>query len=199
MNKVLIVSRTRMTNGICVGGINIDNNTFVRLHDERGGNLSTDAPYQIGEIWNLQLDAPWNPRELPHVEDKMVKLAVKLQNVTDISSYIRSLGVPIYEGDLGIIFEGSLKYTLRGKPFINDEMVPPNSVCFWIPDANIVPVEQFGKIVYKYKNRLLPYVGFQDYITIAAGTLVRMSLANWWQPEDSEDERRCYVQLSGWY
>ena len=36
---------------------------------------------------------------------------------------------------------------------------------------------------------------------IPAGTLVRVSLARWWRPEDSEPnfEERCYLQLSGWY
>lgn len=41
--------------------------------------------------------------------------------------------------------------------------------------------------------------GFQtplDYIP--QGTVLRMSLANWWKKGDS-DEERCYLQLSGWY
>ena len=35
---------------------------------------------------------------------------------------------------------------------------------------------------------------------IPAGTLVRVSLAHWWRPEDDHTgELRCYVQLSGWF
>ncbi len=28
---------------------------------------------------------------------------------------------------------------------------------------------------------------------------MRLSLAKWWKPEDSNVEARCYLQLSGWY
>lgn len=43
------------------------------------------------------------------------------------------------------------------------------------------------------------YVGLQDVEVIPAETLIRLSLANWWVPEDGNVERRCYLQLSGWY
>jgi hypothetical protein len=29
--------------------------------------------------------------------------------------------------------------------------------------------------------------------------LVRVSLAGWWKPDDSDIEPRCYLQLSGWF
>lgn len=51
--EVLIVSRTRMRNGVCCGGLNLNNGEFVRLHNDRGGNLSEDAPFQIGQIYDL--------------------------------------------------------------------------------------------------------------------------------------------------
>ncbi len=45
-----------------------------------------------------------------------------------------------------------------------------------------------------------PYVGFESKVDrIPAGTLMRMSLARWWKPEDSDMNERCYLQLSGWY
>ena len=53
-----------------------------------------------------------------------------------------------------------------------------------------------------YPLRGLKYVGEESPIkVIPAGTLVRLSLARWWRPEDSEPnfEERCYLQLSGWY
>ena len=55
MRKVLVVSRTKMRNGVCVGGIDLTSGLFVRLHTEHGANLSCDAPYNIGEIWDLEL------------------------------------------------------------------------------------------------------------------------------------------------
>ena len=34
---------------------------------------------------------------------------------------------------------------------------------------------------------------------IPKGKIIRLSLAKWWKPEDSDIELRCYLQLSGWY
>ncbi|MFH1320564.1 MAG: hypothetical protein ABII90_07920 [Bacteroidota bacterium] len=56
------------------------------------------------------------------------------------------------------------------------------------------------KVRYSYpiRWRNISYVGFQNPVDkIPAGTLVRISLARWWSP--NEDEERCYLQLSGWY
>lgn len=44
MTTVLIVSKTKMANGVCVGGINEYTGELIRLHNERGGNLKEDAP-----------------------------------------------------------------------------------------------------------------------------------------------------------
>jgi hypothetical protein len=44
----------------------------------------------------------------------------------------------------------------------------------------------------------ISYVGSVDPLdTIEPGSLIRLSLAHWWKPEDSDDEERCYLQLSG--
>ncbi len=47
----------------------------------------------------------------------------------------------------------------------------------------------------------IPYVGLKENPPeiIPQGTLLRLSLAHWWTPEDADTEERCYLQLSGWY
>ena len=61
------------------------------------------------------------------------------------------------------------------------------------------------RIRYRYPTaddgRTLTFVGFQQPLPqIPAGTLLRVSLAHWWRPDEMPDgELRCYVQLSGWY
>lgn len=48
-------------------------------------------------------------------------------------------------------------------------------------------------------NTKLKFVGFQTIIPyIPKGTIIRLSLANWWNG-DGSGEDRCYLQLSGWY
>ena len=45
----------------------------------------------------------------------------------------------------------------------------------------------------------MPYVGFEEAVeTIPAGTLVRVSLARWWDTNGTTEDR-CSLQLSGWY
>lgn len=46
--KVLIVSKTHMNTGVCVGGITFDGR-FVRLLDNNGHNQSDDCPFKINE------------------------------------------------------------------------------------------------------------------------------------------------------
>ena len=53
MATVLIVSKTQMRNGVCVGGINEDTHELIRIHNDRGGNLPADAPYEIGDRWSM--------------------------------------------------------------------------------------------------------------------------------------------------
>lgn len=200
MSEVLIVSRTRMRNGVCCGGLNLTNGEFVRLHNERGGNLSVDAPFAIGEVYDISYQTSWNVRPKPHVEDKSIfsyRLVRSLseKNIIDI---VEQMGC-VSRGNLSAIFEGKLCYS-RYSAYISPASVPSHSVCFWIPDAPLYRVDYLGKTRYSYNNCNFSFVGFQDPVAvIPAGTLLRMSLANWWQPEDSDIEKRCYLQLSGWY
>src|SRR5690606_14282307 len=61
------------------------------------------------------------------------------------------------------------------------------------------------RIRYRYPTpdggKTLTFIGYQEPIPeIPAGTLLRVSLAHWWRPEERPDlELRCHVQLSGWF
>ena len=200
--EVLIVSRTRMKNGVCVGGVDIHaaQNRFVRLHDEDNSNLTESAPYQIGEVWRLDLLRPWNPRPRPHVEDRMVLSAEKLStyDMSCMKDTLLGLDVPIYRGPIEELFEKKLVLD-ENTPFVGAMDVPQNSVCFWLPDAPLFLHSHYNNRVYfRYKNSKIAYVGFQKPQSLVSGELLRMSLANWWKKE-GVDEERCYLQLSGWY
>jgi ATP-dependent DNA helicase RecQ len=76
---------------------------------------------------------------------------------------------------------------------------------FWVPDEPLELDCNGKRLHYRYSVsegvRTIVFVGFQEPLkTIPAGTLLRVSLAHWWRPVDnSEEEQRCYVQLSGWF
>lgn len=202
MANVLIVSRTQMANGVCVGGINEDTNELIRVHNERGGNLSINAPYQIGDRWEMAVERAWNARSEPHVEDKQTSPIRKINNVgmSGIISYIlnHNLGRYFTRGTLSLTFEGKL-HLGGSNNFVNRDGIPSFSTQFWIADRDLIHSIQFNKHYYLYNGIRLKFVGFQDHVDrIPAGTIMRLSLANWWN-NNGEHEDRCYLQLSGWY
>lgn len=199
---VLIVSKTKMNNGICVGGINEGTCELIRLHNDHGGNLSSEAPYEIGDRWEIQVENAWNVRKKPHVEDKQTKPLRKINNIgtQGIISFVNShfFGNKITKGNIDQTFEGCLN--LCGKQnFVNEEKIPSFSTQFWIADIDLIHFEQCLKHYYLYNSIRIKFVGCQSPIEkIPAGTIIRLSLANWWD-RDGNDESRCYLQLSGWY
>ncbi len=197
--EVLIVSRTRMKSGVCCGGLNLQNGEFLRLHNERGGHLDSNAPFQVGQIYDITYQKAWNVRPIPHIEDKQViayRLTKQLSMLEIINTVDRLVNVP--SGDMDSIYEGKLNHSSYAA-YISQADIPSHSVCFWRPNAPLFKSAFLGKIKYSFLNNNITFVGFQNPIpVIPAGTLLRMSLANWWSP-DNITERRCYLQLSGWY
>lgn len=202
MSVVLIVSRTQMKNGVCVGAIVENTGELVRLHNDRGANLPTDAPYQIGERWNVNLQTSWRVRPRPHIEDKDTTFINRIDNVgiIGVKQYINNhnLGNRLIQGDINNAFEGCLHFE-GTKNYINSDRIPGFSTQFWITDRELIHHVSFDKHYYMYGNYRIKYVGFQDCVDrIPAGTIIRLSLANWWDG-DGSGENRCYLQLSGWY
>lgn len=193
-----------MKNGVCVGGINENTYELVRLHNERGGNLGIDAPYQVGDRWMVDMETAWNVRPCPHVEDKQTSPIEKIENVgaRGVARFVREheykLGKRLTRGVLSRAFEGCLHFD-GNKKYIGEDMVPGFSTQFWIADKDLVHEFSFNKDYYRYGPERLTYVGCQDCVgRIPAGTIIRLSLANWWDG-DGSGEPRCYLQLSGWY
>lgn len=200
---VLIVSKTRMSNGVCVGGIIEITGEFIRLHNEHGGNLQSDAPYEIGDRWLMKVEKAWNSRPIPHSEDKQVTPVQKIKNVgiCGIIDYIKNheLGNRLIQGPLGNAFECCLNLS-TSKNYINRSRIPSFSTQFWIAECDLVHIERWNSHYYRYKDDIrIKYVGIQTPIDrIPKGAIIRLSLANWWDGDGSGEER-CYLQLSGWY
>ena len=92
-------------------------------------------------------------------------------------------------------------------PFIspNRAVFPPTVQRSGNQINRLFAIRKEKNVRYRYPTEkggcTLTFVGFQEPLEIIpAGTLVRVSLAHWWQPEDTPDvEERCYAQLSGWF
>ena len=200
MTTVLIVSKTKMANGVCVGGINEQSGELIRLHNERGGNLTADAPYEIGDRWEMSVETAWNVREVPHIDDKQAIPIRKIENVgiSGIIDYVRNhnLGNRLYTGSLNGTFDGCL----QSRIYVTRDCVPGFSTQFWIPDEALNHVVSFEKDYYIYQGLKIKYVGFLPAVArIPAGAIVRLSLANWFDGKGTWSEECCYLQISGWY
>ena len=211
MSRVLIVSRTRMrNNNVCVGAIEMSSGSPLRLLNTNGFHEESDAcPYQIRDIWDISYSHPFPGRPNPHSEDSIVhyrnKIGVLSPNISMLS-FLHDNNVHVYQGSLLNTFEGKLQTTANGTLFIGRNSVPHNSTCFWICDKRIIRRDFNGKIRYNYDNNTrrwgytLSWVGENlNPDSIPANTLVRLSLANWWSPDDSTDDERCYLQISGFF
>ena len=203
--EILITSKTHKGKAACVGGLVINNNRLVRLLNPGNWDQYADTDMDIGDVWDIN----YNPREdvkPPHIEDVIIQSKRYIREITNISEFILNSGITIYRGSPNQIFEGRLRWTGSGSGYIeNRENLPPNSVGFWISDRELILDEDEKHYLYSLNNHFMvdkrfPYVGFEPNINrIPAGTLMRVSLARWWKPEDSEMNERCYLQLSGWY
>ncbi len=201
---VLIVSRTQMGGGnVCIGGFDISQNRNVRLLTSNGGNQPGDASFQIGQIWKIAY-TPKTNLVFPHSEDVMVQsshLSTTLSR-EDAKRFI-SQSCNVISGSLSNLFGGSIRSPLRAASYIDATSIPDHSVCFWKPNSNLTYTNSFNKDKYHYTapehDTYFAYVGTDPAIEIIPqGSIVRMSLARWWTPPNSES-KACYLQLSGWF
>jgi hypothetical protein len=200
---VIIVSKTHMSSAACVGGV-LANGRFVRLLNSDGYNQHSDTKIEVGDVYviNFTERTEINP---PHVEDIMVhsmEHKFAFSSIEKMVEYLTNkLKVKIWRGSTEVLFDSKLQWTSGGSGYISASGgIPASSVGFWIPDRDLNRKDFNEKVRYSYPIswRNLTYVGFQIPVDkIPAGTLVRVSLARWWSP--NEDEERCYLQLSGWY
>ena len=202
--KVLIVAKTHMQNAACVGGI-LANNRSVRLLQPNGHNHPTDTDYQIGQIWEIEFQERQDTTP-PHVEDILVQQRRKIGTHPALRKYLTETVSP-WKGKIDNLYDNHIRFTQRGRGYISHRIgLPKVSTGYWLPDKSLICVTIEGKPYYKYESNLgndqfIHYVGFENPIEIIhPNTLVRVSLARWWRPDDRPTmEKRCYLQLSGWY
>jgi hypothetical protein len=200
--EVLILSKTKYGNTqVCVGGICINNKQFIRLLNQGGYYQPADTQFNIGDIWDITFTVNPNRKE-PHNEDVTIHTYKFVRKIYQLETYIKNMGVPIWRNNISNIFEAKILWQKNGKGYFSENIknYPSHSVGFWISDIDL----KYSNGSYIYKNngvsRQIVYKGNQTALQIIPkGRLIRLSLAKWWKPEDSDIEARCYLQLSGWY
>ena len=199
--KVLIVSKTHMANAACVGALTSDSYQNIRLLQLGGSNLPIDNNYEVGSVWDIQFHH--RPGVIPpHIEDIIVQQSQYLGRVHDIKeTLLKKAG--IWKGSHKDLFDGLVRFTHNGSGYISERIgIPSQSVGFWIPNKPLKKFMDGDKIRYQFsdENVKIAYVGYAESLDVLpAGSLLRVSLARWWKPNDGAMEVRCYLQLSGWY
>lgn len=199
--NVVIVAKTKLGAGVCVGAIDSTLNS-LRLYESNGTFPPANTPYGIGQLWDMDLEAKPNQR-LPHLEDVVVTRRAQLASIPNLRSYLLERIEP-WTGGVADLFEGKLGFTHQGRGYIEAPNLPSRSTWFWTPDRELrANAASASRTYYRYNNSHdLTYVGVATPIdVIPTGTLVRVSLARWWKPPNADDSfpERCYLQLSGWY
>jgi ATP-dependent DNA helicase RecQ len=202
--KVVIVAKTRMGSGACVGALTFDSRSLRLIAADWETNDQFNMDYQVGEVWEIETRP--DPEIIPpHIENVIVTHKRRLGPITEIDTFIKQQMPPV-SGGAELIFEGLAQTTQMGSLYIAERTgLPSRSTMFWIPDQPLQRVDDRKRIRYRYPTTdsgpTLTFTGFQEPIPeIPAGALLRVSLAHWWRPEERpEGEYRCYVQLSGWF
>ena len=210
MARVLIVAKTRMgATNACVGGLNLETNQNIRLLCSDGSNQPINTEFEVGQVWELVFQRVFSITP-PHVEDIRVLLQTRMGSISNIRSVLMQQVQP-WRGGLDQLFDGKL--ILEKTCYISmTKGLPGCSTGYWLLNNPLRLNLNYGegKPYYqifirsedgfsKVRSIFIKYVGFADPIgLIPADTLVRVSLARWWQRPDTEEER-CYLQLSGWY
>ncbi len=202
--SVLIVAKTHMNNLACIGGLRLDTNQNVRLLQADASYQPGDVNYEVGQEWELDIEQ-FRAARPPHVESVLVFDRCLIRQENNLYGFLLDR-VDHWRGAPTVLFDGYVRATSSGSGYIaRDSGLPQCSTGFWIPDRPLQRVQADGKTRYKYPQasdvRFLPYVGYAPPVdTIPAGTLVRVSLARWWRPNNDADiQERCYLQLSGWF
>lgn len=201
--KVVIVAKTRMGGGACIGGLTFDGRSVRLIAADRDFNDQFNQEYAVGDVWDIAYEP--DPEIMPpHVENIVVTAKHKLPPLSGLDAFV-TRHMPPKSGGLEVLFDGLTGVTKAGALYCAERIgIPAYSTMFWRPDRPLQRDLHGKRIRYRYPTPdgggTVTFVGYQEPPQeIAAGTLLRVSLAHWWRPAEMPDgELRCYVQLSGW-
>jgi hypothetical protein len=185
---------------VCIGGHDLDAQfRGVRLLDKFGGFWLSDAPFMVGEVWNLRY-RPRNGAEPPHVEDAYINEYHRIGQVQDLKALILKHVTP-WDGGINALFDGTVRTTPSGSLYIPVKgRLPHCSTGYWRPADDLVRqrVGTKARFMTSAEGEIMrmPWVGVQlPPERIAAGSLVRVSLTRPFSSGSAPEGH--YVQISG--
>ncbi|MCO7231364.1 MULTISPECIES: hypothetical protein [unclassified Cobetia] len=202
--EIVILARTTMAGGVCVGAYDTNNNNMIRLFDENGQNLMSHAPYRVGDIYSGKYKFK-RSLAYPHVEDVIVIEAAYEGSVFENERFERTFNTLIdslaYK-DLNPsdLFDGKLVW--ERSAFVEIDNRPTYSVMIASLDRDLHKDGDYFIWTEFYDVYRVKYVGTKPIeqlpATINAGMFIRLSLARFWD-KDKDGVKRSYLQLSWVY
>ena len=205
--RVLIVAKTRMGGGACIGAITETGESVRLIPFNADPHDGANREYEVGDIWEISAE-PETSLIPPHNENIIVHKKSRLHTAKDPKDLVSAIELlmPPKIGHPRELYDGLLQNTESGRLHIAKQNgIPPYSTTFWRTDQPLTLDIEKQKPQYRYPTEnggcTFTFGGFQEPLeTIPADTLLRVSLAHWWRPEDKpEVEERCYAQISGWF
>ena len=205
--RVLIVAKTRMSKGACIGAITEKGESVRLVPLNADPHDGANREYEVGDIWEISAE-PETSLIPPHNENFVVHKKSRFHTTKEMKDLVSAIELlmPPKTGHPRVLYEGLLQNTGGGRLHIAKQSgIPPYSTTFWRTDQPLTLDIEKQKPRYRYPTEnggcTFTSGGFQEPLkTIPADTLLRVSLAHWWRPEDKpEVEERCYAQISGWF
>ena len=205
--RVLIVAKTRMGGGACIGAITEKGESVRLIPFNADPHDGANREYEVGDIWEVTGE-PETSLIPPHNENFVVHKKSRLHTTKDMKDLVSAIELlmPPKTGHPRVLYEGLLQNTKIGRLHITKQSgIPSYSTTFWRTDQPLLLDIEKQRPRYRYPTGnggcTFTFGGFQEPLeTIPADTLLRVSLAHWWRPEDKpEIEERCYAQISGWF
>ena len=135
MVNVLIVARTHMNGGVCVGGLRLDTNKNIRLKPPGRANQTEDTAFGIGQIWDLDVQEVTRTKP-PHVEDVIVTDQQLLDRVDNLREFLLPRVHP-WQGGPEQLFDRCLCLKGSGGYISALGRIPECSTGFWLPDRTL--------------------------------------------------------------
>ncbi len=204
--EVVIVGVTRMVDSACVGALDTQTGESLRLTRRGSAQFEPlDTSLRTGDVLEIEyLGKPYCPR--PHTEDLWVGKWDKTGHflASELTDFVLSKGkAPVWHGNYTTLFDGSLSMVDGEYLVLTRQVSPPDhSTGFWIPDENLYSYYDYfcyGRSGGSgWRDFAIKHVGIERIPSgvIRSGSLLRVSLARWWNGPYTEGEA-CWLQLSG--
>ena len=87
--KVVIVAKTRMSRGACIGALTFDGRSMRLIAEDRESNDQFNQEYQVGDVWDIDVVED-HQIIAPHVENVIVTQKQYLAPISGMIDFIET-------------------------------------------------------------------------------------------------------------